>query len=75
MSAHDYLYESIVKPNAFIVPGFQAGLMPQNFAHDRPAHAELGTHVAFDKPVSRAKIPVHDGLANLVERKLSQRLD
>ena len=32
MSAHDYLYESIVKPNAFIVPGFQAGLMPQNFA-------------------------------------------
>ncbi len=31
MSAHDYLYESIVKPNAFIVQGFQAGLMPQNF--------------------------------------------
>jgi cytochrome c len=32
MSAHDYLYESITKPNAFIVPNFQAGLMPQNFA-------------------------------------------
>ncbi|MCC7446066.1 MAG: cytochrome c [Anaerolineae bacterium] len=32
MSAHDYLYESIVKPNVFVVQGFQSGLMPQNFA-------------------------------------------
>ncbi len=32
MSASDYLHESILKPNAFIVPGFPAGLMPQNFA-------------------------------------------
>lgn len=31
MSAVDYLRESITKPNAFVVPNFQAGLMPQTF--------------------------------------------
>jgi mono/diheme cytochrome c family protein len=27
-----YVHESIVDPNAYVVPGFSAGLMPQNFA-------------------------------------------
>ncbi len=31
VTAHDYLKESIVNPNAFIPDGFQAGLMPQTF--------------------------------------------
>ncbi len=32
MSAEDYLRESILTPNAFVVPNFAPGLMPQNFA-------------------------------------------
>ncbi len=32
LSAEAYLRESIKTPNAFVVPGFQPGLMPQNFA-------------------------------------------
>ncbi|MHB8625846.1 MAG: c-type cytochrome [Aggregatilineales bacterium] len=31
-SIADYLRESIVSPNAFIVPGFQPNIMPQTFA-------------------------------------------
>ncbi len=31
-SAADYLHESIVTPNAFVVPGFQPNVMPQSFA-------------------------------------------
>ena len=31
MAAPDYLRESILKPNAFVVPGFQPGIMLQNF--------------------------------------------
>jgi cytochrome c551/c552 len=31
-SATAYLYESITNPNAFVVPEYQAGIMPQNFA-------------------------------------------
>jgi len=31
MSASDYLHESIISPNAFVVSGFQPGIMPQNF--------------------------------------------
>ncbi|MHB8629474.1 MAG: c-type cytochrome [Aggregatilineales bacterium] len=31
-SAADYIHESIVTPNAFIVPGFQPNIMPQTFA-------------------------------------------
>jgi cytochrome c oxidase subunit 2 len=27
-----FIFESITKPNAFIAPGFQANIMPQNFA-------------------------------------------
>ena len=30
--APEYIYESIVSPNAFVVEGFQSGLMPQTFA-------------------------------------------
>ena len=32
MSASDYIHESIMTPNAFIVPGFSPGIMPQTFA-------------------------------------------
>jgi cytochrome c2 len=32
MSASDYLHESIVNPNAYVVQGFVGGVMPQNFA-------------------------------------------
>jgi mono/diheme cytochrome c family protein len=32
LSAREYLYQSIVDPNAYIVEGYQAGLMPQNYA-------------------------------------------
>jgi cytochrome c oxidase subunit 2 len=31
LAARDYLEESIVQPDAFIVPGFQPGLMPKDF--------------------------------------------
>ncbi len=31
MSAEEYIRESIVNPNAFIVPGFQPDIMPQDF--------------------------------------------
>ncbi len=30
MAAIDYLHESIVKPNAYVVDGFSANIMPQN---------------------------------------------
>lgn len=30
--AHEYLYESIVKPNEYVVESYQSGLMPQNYA-------------------------------------------
>ncbi len=29
--AHQYLFESIVDPNTYIVPGFAPGIMPQNY--------------------------------------------
>ncbi len=32
MSAKEYLYQSIVDPNAYIVEGYQPGLMQQNYA-------------------------------------------
>ncbi len=31
MSASDYLRESIISPNAYVVSGFQPGIMPQTF--------------------------------------------
>jgi cytochrome c2 len=30
-SAEAYLYESIVNPSAYVVPGFQGDIMPENF--------------------------------------------
>jgi mono/diheme cytochrome c family protein len=41
-----YLYESIVAPNAYIVPGYQAGIMPQDFG-DRLSTQELADLVAY----------------------------
>jgi hypothetical protein len=32
MSLKAYISQSITKPNAFITPGFQPNIMPQNFA-------------------------------------------
>ncbi len=32
VGAKEYLYESIVKPNEFVVPTYQQGLMPANFS-------------------------------------------
>jgi cytochrome c551/c552 len=32
MSPAEYIHRSIVDPNSYIVPGFQAGIMPQNFS-------------------------------------------
>jgi mono/diheme cytochrome c family protein len=32
MSAREYLYQSIVDPNAYVVEGYQPGLMQQNYA-------------------------------------------
>ena len=32
MKPEEYVSESIVKPNAFIAPGYQAGVMPQNYS-------------------------------------------
>jgi cytochrome c2 len=32
MGAKEYLYESIVNPNAYVVEGFQSGLMPPTFS-------------------------------------------
>ncbi len=34
LDAAEYLHESIVAPNAYIVEGFATGTMPQNFAVD-----------------------------------------
>ena len=45
-SAEQYLRESIVKPNAYIVPGYQANIMPQNFA-DRISQQELDALVKY----------------------------
>jgi mono/diheme cytochrome c family protein len=32
MAPAHYLYESIANPNAYVVPGFPSGVMPQNYA-------------------------------------------
>ena len=31
-SAEDYIRESILNPNAFVVEGFQPNIMPQNYS-------------------------------------------
>lgn len=45
-SAEDYIMTSIINPNAFIVDGYAAGLMPQNFA-DQMTPDELDLLVAY----------------------------
>ena len=42
----DYIHQSIINPNAFIVPGFPAGVMPQNFI-DRIPEEELTILVEY----------------------------
>ena len=37
MSVKAYIQESIVKPNAYITPGYQANIMPQSFAQSLTA--------------------------------------
>lgn len=46
MSAEGYLRQSILEPNAHVVEGFQAGLMPQNY-DQRMTEEELTTLVNF----------------------------
>jgi nitric oxide reductase subunit C len=45
-SAEEYLYESIVDPNAYVVAGFQGGLMPANYARRLDAQ-QLADLLAF----------------------------
>jgi mono/diheme cytochrome c family protein len=33
MSAKTYLREALIEPNAFVVKGYQAGIMPQNYGY------------------------------------------
>jgi cytochrome c oxidase subunit 2 len=46
LSAEEYIRESILDPNAFIVPGFQAGLMPPNLG-ERLSPQELEILVTY----------------------------
>lgn len=46
MSPANYLYTSIVEPNAYIVDGFQSGVMPQNFSDTIPQE-DLANLVAY----------------------------
>lgn len=41
-----YLYESIISPNAYVVEGFPAGIMPQNF-QQQLSEQELADLLAF----------------------------
>lgn len=34
LAASDYLHQSIISPNAYVVDGFAEGIMPQNFGRD-----------------------------------------
>jgi mono/diheme cytochrome c family protein len=45
-SVVQYATESIVKPNAYVVPGFPAGVMPQNFG-TKLSRQQLADLVAF----------------------------
>jgi cytochrome c oxidase subunit 2 len=47
-----YVHESIVKPNDFVVPGFQKGLMPEGYA-DQLSQAEIDTLVQYLLSVSK----------------------
>jgi len=45
-TAEMYLYESIISPNAYVVAGFQSGIMPAEYA-DRLSDQQLADLVAF----------------------------
>ncbi len=45
-TAEQYLAESITHPNDYVAPGFQPGIMPQNFA-DRITYQDLADLIAF----------------------------
>jgi|GEM_PF-7058021 len=42
-----YLVQSISAPNAFVVDGYNAGLMPQNFTTDQMSYQDLADIVAY----------------------------
>ena len=46
LSAEEYLYQSIVEPDAYVVPGFQAGMMPPD-ARERLTEEQIQDLVAF----------------------------
>ncbi|MBK8024367.1 MAG: c-type cytochrome [Chloroflexi bacterium] len=54
-TAEQYFAESITHPNAYVSPGYVAGLMPQNFG-DRLTYQDLADLIAYlstqDQPVS-----------------------
>ncbi len=45
-SAEQYLFESVVMPNASVVEGFQPNLMPQNYA-DRLSAQDAADLLAY----------------------------
>ncbi len=45
-SAAAYIYESITSPNAYVVPGYPAGLMPQNLKEQIPEN-QIYTLIAW----------------------------
>jgi mono/diheme cytochrome c family protein len=45
-SAADYLHESILNPNAHVVEGYPAGVMPQNYA-DSLTEDQINDLVAY----------------------------
>jgi hypothetical protein len=46
MSAKEYLLESILHPDDFIVPGMPAGIMPRTYA-DKLTNLQIGDLVAY----------------------------
>jgi mono/diheme cytochrome c family protein len=45
-SAEQYLFESVVAPNAYLEPGYQANIMPLNFA-DRLSSQDMADLIAY----------------------------
>ncbi|HXF62401.1 MAG TPA: c-type cytochrome, partial [Caldilineaceae bacterium] len=46
VSPANYLYTSITNPNAYVVPNYPAGVMPQNY-QDTMSQEELADIIAF----------------------------
>lgn len=46
MSAEDYIHQSIVEPNAYVVEGFDAGVMPQTYGAEL-TDSEINDLVAY----------------------------